>query len=558
MVATLKRKYEEALKQMTVFQQEVHTLRIELNASQQEVNSVRIEVDVSQKEVQTLCRALDASHHETNSCRTDLEVSRKELHSLTEKETIANLNTNLQVSQKELQTLNLEKDVSRQETVVLKADVRKWKEDCKEALNSTETEKGEHLRLQRKNVKLKEENFNLTNNVKEKNEKLHELKEIDRLLEGEKFEAEHRLQNQLQGLCTHLEKAEEKQRTLQDDNLQAVKEIQVLQESLMTQYVPAKQHEKLKATLSITKATLKAKLRTQVTRHKREHKMVQKLKQVTVAQAKKFIVLHNAIKMWKQAQRKQSMQINYLRRDLQDALKKQGSLADEITVLQGQVLTLTKRQYPTPSKTHEDKGTVRAGNTAHLKDKVAKCKPPKQALAKPSATQQATKEGTRAELKPEESLADEAEKMGHSLEVGVELQLNLKEAELATPLSGKRAERQLQEQKTERAVFKRSATAAIQYAYNKTSTRREGNLMTAHVEKRLYLEKVLLERLRGADLKHLQEETRINWRKGSNPSRTEGSLPPSTLIQVTEISRTSGRMGFGRGKPELPTNRGGM
>ncbi|MEE6459219.1 hypothetical protein FKM82_000573 [Ascaphus truei] len=61
--------------------------------------------------------------------------------------------------------------------------------------------------------------------------------------------------------------------------------------------------------------------------------------------------------------------------------------------------------------------------------------------------------------------------------------------------------------------------------------------MTAHVEKRLYLEKVLLERLRGADLKHLQEETRINWRKGSNPSRTEGSLPPSTLIQVTEISR---------------------
>ncbi|MEE6505924.1 hypothetical protein FKM82_007390 [Ascaphus truei] len=115
--------------------------------------------------------------------------------------------------------------------------------------------------------------------------------------------------------------------------------------------------------------------------------------------------------------------------------------------------------------------------------------------------------------------------MGHSLEVGVELQLNLKGAELATLLSGKRA------------VFKRSATAAIQYAYNKTSTRREGNLMTAHVEKRLYLEKVLLERLRGADLKHLQEETRINWRKGSNPNRTEGSLPPSTLIQVIELSR---------------------
>ncbi|MEE6523396.1 hypothetical protein FKM82_022293 [Ascaphus truei] len=448
MVAKLKRKYEEALKKMTVFQQEVHTLRIELNASQQEVNSVRIEVDVSQKEVQTLRRALDASHLETNSCRTDLEVSRKELHSLTEdldiaKETIGNLDTDLKVSQKELQTLNLGKEVSHQEMVILKADVRKWKEDCKEALKNTETERGENSRLKRENVKLKEENFQLTEEVKEK------------------FEAEHRLQNQLQGLRTHLEKAEEKQRTLQDDNLQTVKEIQVLQERLMTLYVPAKQHEKLKATLSITKATLKAKLRTQVTLHKREHKKVQKLKQVTVAQAKKFIVLHSAIKMWKQAQRKQSMQTNSLRRDLQDALKKQGSLADEITVLQGQVLTLTKRQYPTASKTHEDKGT-----------------------------------------------------MGHSLEVGVELQLNLKGA-----------------------VFKRSATAAIQYAYNKTSTRREGNLMTAHAEKRLYLEKVLLERLRGADLKHLQEETRINWRKGSNPNRTEGSFPPSTLIQVTEISR---------------------
>ncbi|MEE6514194.1 hypothetical protein FKM82_022225 [Ascaphus truei] len=61
--------------------------------------------------------------------------------------------------------------------------------------------------------------------------------------------------------------------------------------------------------------------------------------------------------------------------------------------------------------------------------------------------------------------------------------------------------------------------------------------MTGHVAKRLYLEKVLLERLRSADLKHLQEETRMNWRKGSDPSGTEGSLPPSTLIQVTEISR---------------------
>ncbi|XP_075437958.1 uncharacterized protein LOC142476626 [Ascaphus truei] len=398
MVATLKRKYEEALKQMTVFQQEVHTLRIELNASQQEVNSVRIEVDVSQKEVQTLRRALDASHHETNSCRTDLEVSRKVLHRLTEeldiaKETIGNLDIDLKVAQKELQTLNLEKEVSRQEIVILKADVRKWKEDCKEALKNTETEKRENSRLKTGNLKLKEENFQLTEEVKEK------------------FEAEHRLQNQLQGLRTHIQYAEEKQQTLQEEKLQAAKEIQVLQERLMAQYVPAKQHEKLKATLSITKATLKAKLRTQVMRHKREHKKVQKLKQVTVAQAKKFIVLHNAIKMWRQAQRKQSMQINSPRRDLQDALKKQGSLADEITVLQGQVLTLTKRQYPTASKTHEDKGTVRAGNTAHLKDNVAKFEPPKQALAKPSATQQATKEGTRAELKPEESLADEAEKM---------------------------------------------------------------------------------------------------------------------------------------------------
>ncbi|MEE6475025.1 hypothetical protein FKM82_010581 [Ascaphus truei] len=60
--------------------------------------------------------------------------------------------------------------------------------------------------------------------------------------------------------------------------------------------------------------------------------------------------------------------------------------------------------------------------------------------------------------------------------------------------------------------------------------------MTAHIAKRLYLEKVLLERL-SADLKHLWEETRINWRKGSNSSGTEGSLSPSTLIQFTEISR---------------------
>ncbi|MEE6513150.1 hypothetical protein FKM82_020630 [Ascaphus truei] len=72
MMAKLKRKNEQALKEITVFQQEVHSLRLELNTSQQEVNSVQTEVDVSQKEVHTLRKALDVSHHEIGSCHTKL------------------------------------------------------------------------------------------------------------------------------------------------------------------------------------------------------------------------------------------------------------------------------------------------------------------------------------------------------------------------------------------------------------------------------------------------------------------------------------------------------
>ncbi|XP_075471502.1 uncharacterized protein LOC142503227 [Ascaphus truei] len=178
------------------------------------------------------------------SLTKELDISQK---------TILSLNMDLKVSQKELQTLNLEMEVSRQETRSLKAEVRKCKGDYKEALNNTETAKRDNLRL-------KEENSDLTDHV---NEKLHELEKIKKRLEDEKFEAEHRLQNQLQnqlqGLRTHLQNAGKKQQTRQEENLQAAKEVQVLQERLITQYVPAKQHEKLKATLSITKASLEAK-----------------------------------------------------------------------------------------------------------------------------------------------------------------------------------------------------------------------------------------------------------------------------------------------------------
>ncbi|MEE6463833.1 hypothetical protein FKM82_006069 [Ascaphus truei] len=382
MVATLKRKYEEALKQMTVFQQEVHTLRIEPNASQQEVNSVRIEVDVSQKEVQTLRRALDASHHETNSCRTDLEVSRKELHSLTEeldiaKETIGNLETDLKVSQKELQTLNQEKEVSRQEIVILTADVRKWK-DCKEALKNTETEKGENSRLKRENLKLKEENFQLTEEVKEK------------------FDPEHRLQNQLQGLRTHLQYAEEKQQTLQEEKLQAAKE-------------------------SV---------------HQGENRRSGNLDDK-----------------------------NYR------APEYEGDSDTQIPPIRKKVLALPKHLYPTVTNARKDKGTVRVGDSTQLQNKITKFEPPKKALAKPTAAQQATNRGRSAESKPEESLAEEAE--------------------LATPWCGEAAERPLQEQKTLRASPNCSTTVAIHFVYKKRSARCNRNLRppAAHAIKRLYVEK---------------------------------------------------------------------
>ncbi|XP_075445977.1 uncharacterized protein LOC142489317 [Ascaphus truei] len=130
--------------------------------------------------------------------------------------------------------------------------------------------------------------------------------------------------------------------------------VKMLQEYLSTQCVPKEQHEELKATLSITRASLEEELRTQVTMCEREHKAVQKLKQELEEQkhcsipnsqciqeketwkrqaaetlAKEFAEPQDVMRdAWKQAQNDHSEEVKALRRELQDALN-HGPLAEE-------------------------------------------------------------------------------------------------------------------------------------------------------------------------------------------------------------------------------------
>ncbi|XP_075452938.1 uncharacterized protein LOC142493199 [Ascaphus truei] len=76
------------------------------------------------------------------------------------------------------------------------------------------------------------------------------------------------LQSQLRELRTHLQdtkekwvNAEEKQRVLQEESFQTAYKIRMLQDYLSTQCVPKEQHEELKATLSITRASLEEELK---------------------------------------------------------------------------------------------------------------------------------------------------------------------------------------------------------------------------------------------------------------------------------------------------------
>ncbi|XP_075449196.1 uncharacterized protein LOC142490665 [Ascaphus truei] len=133
---------------------------------------------------------------------------------------------------------------------------------------------------------------NLYVQVSEGDKKLHELGEEKKQLAQEKLDvqtalqnaervlqeervslerrtqAENMLQSQLRELRTHLQdtkekwvNAEEKQRVLQEESFQTAYKISMMQDYLSTQCVPKEQHEELKATLSITRASLEEELK---------------------------------------------------------------------------------------------------------------------------------------------------------------------------------------------------------------------------------------------------------------------------------------------------------
>ncbi|MEE6510604.1 hypothetical protein FKM82_030585 [Ascaphus truei] len=286
--------------------------------------------------------------------------------------------------------------------------------------------------------------------------------ETARLQADEMFEAEHRLQNQLQGLRTHLhlQYAKEKQQTLQEEKLQAAKEVQALQERLNTQYIPTAQYEELKATLHVFRASLEAELRYQVTLYEREREKAQKLEQELERQRDCSIPLSQYTKEKTDAAATLTTIITELQ-NMKETLI-------QIPPIRKKVLALPKHQYPTVTNARENKGTVRVGDSTQLQNKNTTFEPPKKALAKPTAAQQTTNRGRSAE-----SLAEEAE--------------------LVTPWCGEAAERPLQEQKTPRASPNCSTTVAIHFVYKKRSARRNRNLKTAQAIRRLYVEKVPLE-----------------------------------------------------------------
>ncbi|XP_075461334.1 uncharacterized protein LOC142497436 [Ascaphus truei] len=199
----------------------------------------------------------DSAQYQTFMAQVDaaLEASQKEVHRLT---------TELEASKEKSCHFNTEQCSLREIFEVLNISFETVTQECKNLyVQVSEGDKKLH--------KLGEEKKQL---AQEKLDVQTALQNAERVLQEERVslerrtQAENMLQSQLRELRTHLQdtkekwvNAEEKQRVLQEENFQTAYKIKMLQDYLSTQCVPKEQHEELKATLSITRASLEEELK---------------------------------------------------------------------------------------------------------------------------------------------------------------------------------------------------------------------------------------------------------------------------------------------------------
>ncbi|XP_075438007.1 uveal autoantigen with coiled-coil domains and ankyrin repeats [Ascaphus truei] len=201
--------------------------------------------------------------------------------------------------------------------------------------------------------------------------------------------AEHTLRSQLEELRVRLQEAqekqtdaEEKQRALQEESLRAAGQVQVLQERLRTECVPAEQHKELKATLSSTRASLEAELRGQVTLCKREQERVRKVEQELEEQRgcsipssqhaqekeewnRQAAAAQQKLREKEEAVRAAEQEVSQLREEVRKAQHRHGELQSSKerlsaehralqTELEERVVQLNKQLKETSSKSRED------------------------------------------------------------------------------------------------------------------------------------------------------------------------------------------------------------